>query len=80
MQEALGCTAAACTGDVIFYLEVASHSALLLLLLLLLLCRQVDQIIPPESPLVKLLEWLMERLQPGAVLQPQLPIPGMPRG
>ncbi|KAF6250662.1 hypothetical protein COO60DRAFT_1705574 [Scenedesmus sp. NREL 46B-D3] len=42
--------------------------------------HQVDQIIPPESPLVKLLEWLMERLQPGAVLQPQLPIPGMPRG
>jgi hypothetical protein len=41
---------------------------------------QVDQIIPPESPLVKLLEWLMERLQPGAVLQPPLPIPGMPRG
>ncbi|WIA37414.1 hypothetical protein OEZ86_014339 [Tetradesmus obliquus] len=42
--------------------------------------HQVDQIIPPESPLVKTLEWLMARLQPGASLQPQLPIPGMPRG
>jgi hypothetical protein len=40
--------------------------------------HQVDQIIPPESPLVQLMEWLVGRLQPKASgLQPQLPMPGL---
>eukprot|EP00775_Hariotina_reticulata_P013297 gene13297-13426_t len=40
--------------------------------------HQVDHIIPPEARLVKLLEWLVGRLQPGAAVpQPQLPLPGL---
>lgn len=38
--------------------------------------HQVDQLIPPESLPVKFLEWLVGRLQPRAIPQPQLPIPG----
>lgn len=39
--------------------------------------HQVDQVIPPESMLVRLFEWLVGRLQPGLVPQPQLPLPGL---
>jgi hypothetical protein len=42
---------------------------------------QIDHIIPPEARLVRLLEWLMGRLQPGAAVpQPQLPLPGLQDG
>lgn len=42
--------------------------------------HQVDQIIPPESMLARLFEWLVGRLQPGMVPQPQLPLPGLRDG